>query len=217
MNNKSFCLIVAAMITGCAYSPQEQSYSEGIQTSDIFDFYTEENSRVFVAADWWTAFGSTPLNELMSRLMADNLSLQEARLRLDRARLLLEQSRADNIPDVTAGISGRTGKDLDTGAGSDSSSGNVGLSYTFDVWGSREASQLALSLGIDVASFTSRNAALQLQGLLTSEYLNLLSLQQRLVIARKNYEAADQLYELVRIRFEEGDASGIEVSQQQNT
>ena len=217
MNNKSFCLIVAAMITGCAYSPQEQSYSEGIQTPDIFDFYTEENSRVFVAADWWTAFGSTPLNELMSRLMADNLSLQEARLRLDRARLLLEQSRADNIPDVTAGISGRTGKDLDTGAGSDSSSGNVGLSYTFDVWGSREASQLALSLGIDSQAFTSRNAALLVQGLLTSEYFNLLSLQQRLVIARKNYEAADQLYELVRIRFEEGDASGIEVSQQQNT
>lgn len=217
MVNKSACLMAAAMITGCAYSPPEQSYSESIRTPDIFDFYTDENSQIAVAPDWWTAFGSTPLNELMTRLMADNLSLEETRLRLDRFSLLLEQSQADNIPDVTAGISGRTGKNLDTGAGSDTSSGNVGLSYTFDVWGSREASQLGLSLDIDSQIFTVRNAALQVQGLLASEYFNLLSLQQRLVIGRKNYEAADQLYELVRIRFEEGDASGIEVSQQQNT
>ena len=217
MNNKSVGLLVAAMLSGCAYSPTEQAYREHIQTPDIFEFYTDADSQVEVEQDWWTVFGSTPLNELMTRLMADNLSLEEARMRVDRAVLLLEQSRADNIPDVSAGVSGRSGKDFDGGSTSSSSSGNVGLSYTFDVWGSREATQLGLSLGIDSQRFTQRSAALQVQGLLASEYFNLLSLQQRLVIARKNYDAADQLYELVRIRFEEGDASGIEVSQQQNT
>ena len=165
MNNKSVGLLVAAMLSGCAYSPNEQAYREHIQTPDIFEFYTDEDSQVAVEQDWWTVFGSTPLNELMTRLMADNLSLEEARMRVDRAVLLLEQSRADNIPDVSAGISGRSGKDFDDGNTSSSSSGNVGLSYTFDVWGSREATQLGLSLGIDSQRFTQRSAALQVQGL----------------------------------------------------
>nr|WP_289847294.1 TolC family protein [Alteromonas sp. C1M14] len=153
----------------------------------------------------------------MDSMAEGNLSLQEARLRVERARLLLEQSRADNYIGVTGGLSGASNEDLDNGGTSNSSSARLGVSYTFDVWGSRAATQLAASLDIDSQNFAQRNAALQVQVLLATEYFNWLSLTQRFGIAEQNLDAAQRLLDLVNIRFEAGDASGIEVSQQQNT
>ena len=204
-------------MTGCAYTPSDLDGQKSKTQPDVFDIYTQDGAGVDIAENWWSVFNSEGLNALMVRLADSNLTLEEAALRLQRAELILRQSQADNIPDITASASGRSGKNFDTGTESNSTSGSVGVSYTFDVWGSREATQLGNKLSIDSQQFSRRSAALQVQGLLTSEYFTLLSLEQRLVIAKQNYEAADQLYKLVDIRFQEGDASGIEVSQQQNT
>ena len=210
-------MLIAALMTGCAYTPSDLDGQKSKAQPDVFDIYTQEGAGVDIAENWWSVFNSEGLNALMVRLADSNLTLEEAALRLQRAELILRQSQADNIPDITVSASGRSGKNFDTGTESNSTSGSVGVSYTFDVWGSREATQLGNKLSIDSQQFSRRSAALQVQGLLTSEYFTLLSLEQRLVIAKQNYEAADQLYKLVDIRFQEGDASGIEVSQQQNT
>lgn len=76
---------------------------------------------------------------------------------------------------------------------------------------------LSSRLGVDGQRYSNRSTALQIQGLLASEYFNLLSLRRRIEIGNSNLNAAQQLFDLVTIRYEAGDASGVEVSQQRNT
>lgn len=215
---KTYLVFLGTMLlSGCAYTPTDFSTQQTIALPADLAAYQQDVEDVTLSDTWWTAFGSNQLAELMRAMEASNLTLQEAKLRVERMRLLLEQSRADNYINVTGSLSGASDEDLDDGSTSHSSSARLGVSYSFDVWGSRAATQLAASLDIDSQTYEKRNAALQLQVLLATEYFNWLSLTQRYAIAQKNLDAAQRLLDLVNIRFEAGDASGIEVSQQQNT
>ncbi|MEG3766297.1 TolC family protein [Alteromonas sp. 14N.309.X.WAT.G.H12] len=210
-------LLGTILLSGCAYTPADFSSKQSITVPEDLAPYEEEGHSVTLSDSWWTAFGSKPLAELMRTMERGNLTVQEAKLRVERARLLLEQSRADNYIGVTGSLGGASNEDLDSGSTSHSSSARLSVSYSFDVWGSRDATQLAASLDIDSQRYALRNAALQVQVLLATEYFNWLSLTQRYAIAQKNLDAAQRLLDLVNIRFEAGDASGIEVSQQHNT
>ncbi|MBU3020824.1 TolC family protein [Aestuariibacter sp. A3R04] len=217
MLKRSACLLWALLLSGCAYQPQQFDNRKSDVAEQVFAPYRQDVEHLRVEARWWHVFTSPNIDMLMDRLMENNLSLDEAALRLERMKLLLRQAEADNVPAISASVNGRSGEELDSGRTTNSSSAGVGFNYTLDIWGSREASQLAAALDIDVQSYSMKHVALQVQQLLISEYVNWLSLSQRIKIAEQNLEAATRLYDLVNIRFEEGDASGIEVSQQQNT
>ena len=95
-------------MTGCAYTPSDLDGQKSKTQPDVFDIYTQDGAGVDIAENWWSVFNSEGLNALMLRLADSNLTLEEAALRLQRAELILRQSQADNIPDITASASGRS-------------------------------------------------------------------------------------------------------------
>lgn len=205
---------VALLLSACAYSPNE--YSTDYPLPEEFN-QNDTEQKLVVDADWWLQFDSQILNGLMQVLEDQNLTLDTARLRLERARLQVIQAEADDLPSVGGRVGANSGRDLDTSQQRSSSSGSLSVSYEVDIWGSRDASQLASRLNVDSTQFALRSAALQVQSILADEYFTLLSLLQRQTIAQQNLDSSQKLLDLIKLRFDAGSASGIEVAQQRNT
>ena len=170
-----------------------------------------------VTTSWWKVFEVDELVPVMKTLENQNLTLNQAEQRVKRAQFLLAQVNAGDVPTLTGRASGRSGRDLDSGRSSHSTSGGLGLNYDADIWGTRDAQQRSRQLGIDTAQYQFTDALLDTQALFINTLLEQISLQSRLSIAMQNVEISEALLKLVQIRFEEGDTSGIEVSQQRNT
>lgn len=206
-------LPIVILLSACAYSPNEYVTRDPLPKELI---HSATPQTIAVDTDWWLRFDSPQLNALMRVLDAQNLTLDTARIRLERAQLQLKQAGADSLPSVRARAGTNSSRNLDTATQRSSSSGGVSVAYEIDIWGSRAASQLASRLNVDVNTFTLRSSTIQIQNLLAQEYFNLLSLQQRQAIAQQNVNSAQQLFNLIDLRFKAGSASGIEVAQQQN-
>lgn len=203
-----------ALTTACAYSP-----STTLPETDTQALLIEKPAGFNnpTTTSWWKVFEVAELAPVMKMLESQNLTLNQAQQRVKRAQSLLAQVNAGDVPTITARASGRSGKDLDSGLSSHSSSGGVGLSYDADIWGTRDAQQRSRQLGIDAAQYQFIDALLDTQALFINTLLEQISLKSRLSIALQNVEISEELLKLVQIRFEEGDTSGIEVSQQRNT
>lgn len=203
-----------ALITGCAYSP-----SATLPETDMQAWATANPaaSNKPVTTSWWKVFDVAELDPVMTMLESQNITLNQAQKRVQRAQYLLAQVNAGDLPSITGRASGRSGRDLDTGRSSYSTSGSLGLSYDADIWGTRDAQQRSGQLGVDAVYYQFTDALLDTQALFIDTLFEQISLQSRLSIALQNVEISEELLKLIQIRFEEGDTSGIEVSQQRNT
>ncbi|BFT28970.1 efflux transporter outer membrane subunit [Alteromonas sp. D210916BOD_24] len=208
-------LVVSMLLmTGCAYSP-----STALSNTKTAVF-TEQHQALpenTLSTHWWRVFNVAQLEPLMADLERENLNLSQAKMRITRAQALLVQAKAGDMPTLTSRVTGRSGRDFTTGTSSHATSGSVGLSYDADIWGTRAAQQRSRQLGVDAAQYQYTDALLDIQALFISTLLEHISLRARLDIAVQNVQTSDALLKLVQIRFEEGDTSGIEVSQQRNT
>ena len=169
-----------ALITGCAYSP-----SATLPETDMQAWVTANPavSNKPVTTSWWKVFDVAELDPVMTMLESQNLTLNQAQKRVQRAQYLLAQVNAGDLPSITGRGSGRSGRDLDTGRSSYSTSGSLGLSYDADIWGTRDAQQRSEQLGVDAVYYQFTDALLDTQALFIDTLFEQISLQSRLSIA----------------------------------
>ncbi|WP_221801761.1 efflux transporter outer membrane subunit [Oceanobacter mangrovi] len=167
---------------------------------------------------WWQQLGSPVLDRLMDEASIDNIDLRQAVLRLQQTQVALKQENADRWPTLSAKASASQNKQLDAGSGWQSGTGlSLTASYTVDLWSRRATLIEQAELDVVAAELDLASARITLQANLATQYLQWLALQSRLELAQQNLQASQALEELVQVRFEAGDASGIEVAQQRNT
>ncbi|QJR80529.1 TolC family protein [Alteromonas pelagimontana] len=207
------CLL---LLCACSYTPANYQAATQLNLPERLQTAAPATA-LSIDRQWWEAFHTEELDALMGKLAQRNLTIVEAELALSRAKLLLRQSQADNTPFVSASVSGRSNRDVESGTSQNGVSAGISVGYEVDIWGSRDAEQLARQLDINIAEYQQHSIALQVQSLLATAYFNYLSLQRRQEIVQQNVDASQRLLDLVELIYEAGDASGIEVSQQRNT
>lgn len=206
--------VLAVSLTGCVYSP---SADLPRPNSQAFNSNNLISTTEVISTTWWKVFNINELEPLMLKLENQNLSLSQAQKRIVRAQYLLTQAKAGDIPAITGRLSGRRVQDVDAGDSNHSSTGSIGATWDADIWGTRDAQQRSRQLGVDILQFQYADTLLDIQALFINTIIEQISLKAQLDIAIQNVEISKQLLSLVQIRFEEGDTSGIEVSQQRNT
>lgn len=207
-------IVFTASLTGCAYSP---STDLPVPNAHAFNDNNPNVITEAISTTWWKVFEVHELEPLMAKLENQNLNLSQAQKRVQRAQYLLAQANAGDLPTITARLSGRSARDVEGGHSSHSSTGSIGATYDADIWGTREAQQRSRQLGVDAAQYQYVDTLLDIQALFINTLIEQVSLKAQLDIAIQNVEISKELLKLVQIRFEEGDTSGIEVSQQRNT
>lgn len=172
---------------------------------------------------WWRFLGSEELNRLIDQALANNQDLRIAMLRISQAQARSEQAYAGQFPVITAPMQGHddspsNGINSATGFGTIRDrqyvQGGVRGDWRVDLWG--ELSALADSAEMQMwrATYQRDDTRRTLIANVASQYVQYLSLNDRIRVAHETEAALQNLLDAVSARLEMGDATIIELEQQ---
>lgn len=206
--------------TGCALVGPDYKKSDSPLPQNFSETDSAETASDTLLQDWWKHYQDEKLNELVKLALQNNTDIQLATARIEEADANLRAVGATLFPEVNASAQGTRSKVTENGA--NPVFGNairndytLGLStaYEVDFWGkvrrSKESAR-ALALGSRDAKQT---VELSLIGLVSSNYLQLRSLDAQIAVTKENQVTRKDSLDLTRRQFEGGIISGLEVSQ----
>ncbi len=149
------------------------------------------------------------------RVAASKAMARQARAPLlPQASVTYSNTVQPNNPGFQFGLSGGLGAP-DPDAPDTTRSGSYGLSASWDVDMGRSYTALrASTLDARAAGSDQDAAAMALANRIAGVWYDLVAVEQRLVIVRKQIEHQERMLEVIEMRFERGEATGLDVLQQ---
>ena len=168
------------------------------------------------SSDWYRGFGSQDLDGLIDQAVTNNFDLQTAHWRIEQALERAKQARAGLFPTVDGlgNINYLSGHSRDGGLHETDWSALLSASYEIDFWGKNRAAADSARDSLIASKADRDTLALTTLAAVANEYFQLLSLRERLDIARANVDAARNLSEIVSSRYHAGLANPSEVATQ---
>lgn len=206
-------LIIASCLTGCTL---QASRPPAPALPEKFAQVADAAAAKWPGSEWYRDFGSTELDGLIDQAVANNLDLQAAHWRVQQALERAKQAHAGLFPSVDAlgNINYFTGHSSGGGLHETDWSALLSASYEIDFWGKNRAASDSARDSL-IASRADRDTlALTTLAAVANEYFQLLSLRERLELARANVDAARNLSEIVSSRYSAGLANPSEVAAQ---
>ncbi len=196
-------LFTASALAGCTL---QASHAPAPDLPDQFAHGPQAATVKWPSSDWYHGFGSAELDGLIDQAMANNLDLQGAHWRIEQALERAKQARAGLLPSVSGlgNINFFDGHTRDGGLHETDWSALLSASYEIDFWGKNRAAADSARDAL-IASRADRDTmALTTLASVANEYFQLLSLRERLELARSNVEAARNLSAIVSARLHAG-------------
>lgn len=165
---------------------------------------------------WWESFGSSELNRIVARGMAQNYDIAAAIARVRQAEAYSRVAGAVLLPQVDANLgAARNGTLGGRGSGAGNSfSGNLSASYEIDFWGGNRAARDSALASLRASSFDQATVGLTVSAGAASLWMQVVGLRARLEIAGRNRDNAVQLLQLIESRARAGAATELESAQQ---
>ena len=170
---------------------------------------------------WWQMFGDDHLNSLVQKALSDNFDLRQAWSRLDAANALAEVAGASLWPQINLAAGASKSHTVVTAGGrrtsvrSDSRTATPAASYEIDLWGRLRSQRSAAELDAQASRSDLDAAAITLSASVTDVYFSLLEQRERRALILQQSKANETFLELTRLRFSQGQASALDVYQQQ--
>ncbi|MDR2306510.1 MAG: efflux transporter outer membrane subunit [Paucimonas sp.] len=216
----SLCLCLAA----CASTPLAPS--AGIQPPAAWQAGNALTPS-WPERQWWRAFASPELDQLIQRARDNSHELAAAAARVRQAQASAVMAGAPLWPELRLGLDGKRqhllhGQDSDT---LDSSRGQrtttsfgtrLSASYEIDFWGGLQATRDSALRSLDASRFERQTVELTLLGAVADSYLQGLALDEQLRIAQLNLANAEDVLKLVETRERSGSATRLELAQQRS-
>lgn len=214
--------VVALLVAACAQAPDYRRPQVAIP--DAFPRYQAAGSTsaaTLAELDWRRIYSDPHLQRLIEQSLAHNSDLRAAVFNIERSRALLRISEADRLPTVNAALS-TSRQQPNSAAGSSSSVAAVssaGLAvpaWEVDLFG-RVSSLNDVARAQYLATQEARNAVqIALIADVAYAYLNCLAQRELLSLARTTAETRAQSLRLTQLKFDNGTASQLELSQSQS-
>jgi multidrug efflux system outer membrane protein len=209
----SICLLMALALAGCATQvkvepvapvpmPAGWSQSGGNATPE------EPN------LDWWRRFGSDELSGLVREGQNNNYEIGAAVSRVRQAQVQAAIAGAPLLPEADLSIGASRDIPFSSGAASTNASGMLQVGYEIDFWGKNRAGQQAAEASYRANVYDRETVALTVTSSIVATYLQVLSLRDRLEIARNNVSNAERVLALVQAQSRAGAASRLDLARQ---
>lgn len=237
MINRILLFLLLLLVSGCAmkrgqydvpdiplpgqYRNAARNLPAPTNDNSAVDPETPRNIRL---DEWWRAFNSAQLIEIVDRGLANNLDIRMATLRLAQAKTRSDQARAGFFPSVTlpigAAIQAPGGEIGTVPAGSRNTSvqksyqASVRGTYRVDVWGEQSALADVAAYQLRQAAFDRDNVQRNVVANIVSAFIDYLSLNDRIQIARETEVVLDATLKSIHRRLEAGDATVVDYDQQ---
>ena len=205
------CLgIIFLLFTSC--TPIATHQSSAVQSQGGFSTTGQEQ----IPEQWWTSFDDLTLAKLITQALDDNLTLQSAWDRLDRARAVARKANADFIPQL-GGEAGFSSTRARINARTDSSNSySLGLaaSYEVDLWGRVGSTSEAADLDALASAEYLQTAALTLSAQVATTWFQLLEQRGQIEILKQQQHTNEQALELISLQFRTGQIGIADLLQQ---
>jgi NodT family efflux transporter outer membrane factor (OMF) lipoprotein len=216
--------LTALLSSGCQvgpdYRPPDFERHTGAPWRQIPDAVTDQSRDEL--ARWWERLGSPELDALARQLLAQNLSLAEARQRVVGAMARRGIADADRLPQVgaeagyfLAGTGERSLNFQGPPPGEDLDVYNAGLTagWELDLWGRVARLVEAADAEIELTIEDYRDAAVSLLAELALAYVDAHVVERRLAVAGRIVELQRETVRLARSRFEAGSGGRLDLEQ----
>ena len=207
LGGRAASVLLAAWIAGCASTPLPELPADDVPEG----WRGATRDEAWPAADWWPAFDSGELLDLIERVRAHNLELANNERTLRTAELALIDAGLDRFPSPTldagsrqsyAGTRPRNG-DYDDG-GTDAVDLTVGVDYS-DVL-ARRPRFAAATARYESSLARAADARLRIVAAAAAGYFRILLLRGRMEAGRQNLAHAEAIEDIVRARVDAGTA-----------
>ncbi len=212
-------LAVGVALTGCMMGPNYKRPE--VETPNTYRVELPPVNDL-INTTWWQQFNDPVLNELIKTALAENKDVRIAAARIEEFLGRYGVTRSQLFPQVAtqfnAGsqrISNATQPGLRAGQNNtfDTYALDLGVAWEIDLWGKfRRATEAARAdlLATDEARQT---VILSLTTGVATSYVTLIDLDRQLLIARSTADARGENYRIIKLRFEGGVASEVDVNQ----
>ncbi len=211
----TFPLLFCAVLTGCA---SRTPVAEAPPKVDLPAGWTVAGTSNAAWPDqhWWQRFGSNELTRLVDEGQTSNLELAGAFARLRQAEAGARIAGVVLLPN--ASFYSGAGANAPLGSGSGSTYVNTGLqvSYELDFWGRNKASVASAEASLEANRFDRQTVALTVTSGIVATYLQVLSLHDRLAVARGHVANAERVLTLVEAQKRAGAASTLDLARQRS-
>ncbi|SFX17152.1 efflux transporter outer membrane subunit [Marinospirillum alkaliphilum] len=172
----------------------------------------------FTDADWWQAFNSPALDQLIEQALASSPDLLMAGYRIEQAEAQLGITRASSLPGVSANVGAGVRETTTQGQSSrgDSSNASVSTSYEIDLWGRVAAERAAGQASLAATVHDWHAARLSLTAAVANSWFQWLSLEAQVQTAAGNLQAAEQQLQLIEARQQQGTATRADLARQRS-
>jgi NodT family efflux transporter outer membrane factor (OMF) lipoprotein len=204
----------AILLTACA-DPPPPVLSPG-DVPAAFEQPAPPGALPWPAAGWWTGFSDPQLAALIATAQSGNLDIAQAAARLRQADARARQAGAALLPSLSlnAGTNTLFGNANGISQHETDYSAALGASYELDFWGkNQDAVQSARALR--AASAADRaTVALSVSAAVADTYFQLLSLRERIAVARADLKSSTAILDVVQRRVTGGYAAASDLTQQ---
>jgi len=202
------------LLAACAVTPPP-----GLKTGDVpaaFEQKAVANAPIWPARDWWVNYHDPQLASLMDQAQANNLDIAQAAARLRQADARARQAGAALLPQVGARGAINTLYGQANGTSMHETDYNAGLevSYELDFWGKNRDLLDSARAQVRASEADRATVALTITSGVATSYFQLLSLRERIAVARANLTSAEDILGVVQRRVTAGFSANADLLQQ---
>jgi NodT family efflux transporter outer membrane factor (OMF) lipoprotein len=165
---------------------------------------------------WYHGFASQELDSLVALAQDNSLDIVAAAARVKQADARARQAGAALLPQVDAngigtqfagGTRGTTAHELDWSA-------VLSASYEIDFWGKNRAASNSAKAMVNASRADLTTVRITLSNAVATSYFQVLSLRERIALARLNLEAAQGVLRFTEARYDAGSVGAAELAAQ---
>jgi NodT family efflux transporter outer membrane factor (OMF) lipoprotein len=195
---------LAALVAGCSTTPPPTLLPGDVPAA--FEQKAALNAPIWPARDWWTNYGDPQLTTLMDQAQANNLDIAQAAARVRQADARARQAGAALLPTVGAGgtVNSLYGQANGTSLHETDYSAGLQASYELDFWGRNRDLLDSANATVRASRADRATVALTATSGVANTYFQLLSLRERLAVARANLKTSQDILGVVQRRVTAG-------------
>ncbi|WP_432383671.1 efflux transporter outer membrane subunit [Duganella sp. P38] len=209
--------LAGVLLAGCTHTRPIAEPAPAVPLPANWSQAGTAGSQAWPDSHWWQRFGSDELSQLVREGQHSNLELAAAMSRVRQAAAQARIAGVALLPSVDA--SAGASRDLPLGGNHNanvSSSGVLQVSYELDFWGKNAASAAAAEAALRANFYDRQTVALTVTSGIVSTYLQLLSLHDRLEVARENASTSERVLALVEAQSSVGAATAVDLARQRS-
>ncbi|HWC63265.1 MAG TPA: TolC family protein, partial [Rhizomicrobium sp.] len=218
--------VIALAAAGCS-TPNPTALDKPGDVPVAFTAPKVADAPIWPEAGWWTNFQAPELPALEETAQKQNLDIAVAAAQLLQAEATDEVAFAALLPTVT-GNGSFTRRGSDTGApfsaanpynetNANAFSAGFSATYGFDLWGLNQDKLRQAREQFRASRYAAAVVGLTTASSVANTYFTVLSLRERITIARQNIDAANRILAVTQAKVTNGVSSNLDLSQQQAT